>query len=362
MTLEVYLDPCTVNSRKVLAGLDLLGTQFHLNHVNYITSEHKGEKYLKINPHATVPSAVDDGNPITQSNAILMYAADRDGDNPAYPKDLKQRAEVNQWLLWEASAWFPSCYICLVEYVVKPLLKSEPNQSIIDAEAPNWHKLATILDNRFAKTKWLCGDQLTIADIAVAAPMHLHTAQHLPLDQYPNLKRWMTEDIEKLPCWQKTQGNVEKVLLPKGGSTNGTENVPSSVRARLNYTKNISPKLTELYFYESEAAKGIHEPGDDPHEVDFYDGWYRAKEFSIDTQGFSLHDFKTEFEKWEDEETTRTNFYPEVVNFLKKTIGAKKVTFVRPQRKTPRGGKSDRYFDLGVIGNIDAYQNSYRSA
>lgn len=31
--LEIYLDPCTVNSRKVLAGLDLLGTEYHLNHV-----------------------------------------------------------------------------------------------------------------------------------------------------------------------------------------------------------------------------------------------------------------------------------------------------------------------------------------
>ena len=61
MILEVYLDPCTVNSRKVLAGLDLLGTEFHLNHVDYLTREHKGEKYLKINPHATVPSAVDGG-------------------------------------------------------------------------------------------------------------------------------------------------------------------------------------------------------------------------------------------------------------------------------------------------------------
>ena len=49
------------------------------------------------------------------------------------------------------------------------------------------------------------------------------------------------------------------------------------------------------------------------------------KEFSIDIQGFSLHDFKTGFEKWEDEETTRTNFYPEVVDFLKKVVGAKQV-------------------------------------
>src|SRR5438270_852407 len=93
--LQVYLDPCTVNSRKVLAGLDLLGTQYNLNHVAYLT-----------------------------------------------------------------------------------------------------------------------GDDISIADIAVAAPMHLHAAQRLPLDDHPNLKRWMTEGIENLPCWQKTQAAVDKVLLP----------------------------------------------------------------------------------------------------------------------------------------------------
>ena len=211
--LQVYLDPCTVNSRKVLAGLDLLGTQFNLNHVDYFSGAHKGPEYMRINPHATVPAAGDGELAITESNAILAYAADAGGGS-AYPQDPKKRAAINAWLLWEASAWFPSCYIYLVEYVVKPLLKAQPDQAIIDAAAPRWHQLAGILDAQLAKAKWLTGDEVTIADIAVAAPMHLHAAQRLPLDQHPNLKRWLTEGIEKLPCWQKTQGAVDKALLP----------------------------------------------------------------------------------------------------------------------------------------------------
>jgi glutathione S-transferase len=141
-----------------------------------------------------------------------------------YPKDLKHRAAVNRWLLWEASAWFPSCYIYLVEYVVKPLLSAEPDQKVIDAEAPKWHQHASILDEQLGKTKFLAGDNITIADIAVAAPMHMHEAQRLPLEQHANLKRWMDE-IEKLPAWQKTQAAVDKALLPnkaaEGTSSNG---------------------------------------------------------------------------------------------------------------------------------------------
>ena len=161
----------------------------------------------------TIPAAKDGDCVITESNAILQYAADHSSNDSAYPKDLKTRAHVNRWLLWEASAWFGSCYKYLVQYVVMPLMKGEPDQKIIDEEAPNFHKLAGVLDAQLAKTKFLTGDQPTIADIAVAAPMHLHKASKLPLDEHPNLKRWM-DDIEQLPSWKKTQGAVDKALLP----------------------------------------------------------------------------------------------------------------------------------------------------
>ena len=212
--LEVYLDPCTVNSRKVLAGLDLLDTPYALHHVDYFAGAHKRPEFLAINPNGALPAATDGDFALSESNAILQYAADLSGSDKHYPRDLKQRADINRWLLWEAATWFPSCYTYLVEYVVKPLLKTEPDRAVIDKEAPNWHRLAGILDARLAKSKWLGGDTVTIADIAVAAPMHLHKQQHLPLDRHPNLDRWMA-DIEQLPCWQKTQGAVERALQPK---------------------------------------------------------------------------------------------------------------------------------------------------
>ena len=326
--LHVYLDPCTVNSRKVLAGLALLGTKYEYHYVDYFAGAQKSDEYKKINPMATVPAAVDGDLILTESNAILQYAADLNGTHPAYPKDLQQRADINRWLLWETSCWFQSCYVYLVEFVVKPLLNAEPDQAVIDTQAPKWCHLAGILDDRLSKRKWLTGDDVSIADIAVAAPMHLHAAQRLPLDKYPNLQNWIKE-IEKLSCWQQTQGAVEKALLPSTeNKANGADGVNSEsrVEAVFNYTKD-TPQLTELYFYETDAAKGIHEPGDDPHKMPVYDGWHRASSFSVDKEGFALHDFKTSFsyEQWEDETAVAKNFYPEVVDFLKKTQGAKRV-------------------------------------
>lgn len=216
MTIQVYCDPCTVNSRKVLAGLEQMKADYNQNYINYFTGQHKSAEYKKINPCATVPSATDGDLTITESNAILQYAADISGAESMYPKDLKKRALINKWLLWEACQWFPSCYIYLVEYVVKPLLQAEPDQKVIDGESERFNTLAGILNDQLSKTKWLTGDDVTIADFAVAAPMHLHEASHFPLEKYPHLKRWMTEGMEQLDSWKKTQGAVEKALLPNG--------------------------------------------------------------------------------------------------------------------------------------------------
>ena len=202
--MKIYADPITVNCRKVLAGLDLIGAPFELNHVDYFKAEQKEPAYLAINPNAALPAMADGDFVLWESNAILQYAADKVGNEAAYPRDLKTRADINRWLLWESSSWFPSCYVFLVENCVKPLLGSQPDPALLDAQAAQFHKLAGIVDARLAGRDWIAGKGPTIADIALAAPMHLHGWQQLPLGDHPNLKRWMTRNIENLPCWKKT--------------------------------------------------------------------------------------------------------------------------------------------------------------
>ncbi len=202
--MKIYADPITVNCRKVLAGLNLMNVPFERVHVDYFTGQHKAAAFKEINPNESMPAMVDGDFVLWESNAILQYAADKHGKSAFYPADLKTRADINRWLLWESSAWFPSTYVYLVENCVKPLLQAQPDPAVIAAQDPNFHKLAGILDARLAKSEWLTGSGPTIADIAIAAPMHLHPYQKLPLAEHPNLKRWMTERVEKLPCWDLT--------------------------------------------------------------------------------------------------------------------------------------------------------------
>ena len=97
--LEVYLDPATINSRKVLAGLELLGMPYEIKHVNYFAGAHKQPDYLALNPNGMLPAAKDGDYTLWESDAILQYAADLSGSDKHYPKDLKKRADINRWLL-----------------------------------------------------------------------------------------------------------------------------------------------------------------------------------------------------------------------------------------------------------------------
>ena len=123
--------------------------------------------------------------------------------------------------------------------------------------------------------------------------------------------------------------------ITSGSQTNGTTNgvangaddsASHTVQANFNYTKDVLPKLTELYFYDTLKAEGIHEPGDDPHTMTVHDGWSQKDRFTLDRSGFSVESFTSAYsDSWEDESLVREKFYPEVVDFVKKTLGAKRV-------------------------------------
>ena len=216
--MKLYYDPITVNCRKVVAGLDLLGAGYEDELLSYFGGDHKKPEFRAVNPNAELPALVDGDLVLWESNAILVYGAEKTRNETAYPADAKIRADIARWLLWECSKWFDGCYVYLVQNVVNPILDSTPDQAVLDAHEPVFRGLASILEAALEGREWLCADNPTIADIAVAAPMHLHAVQKLPLDDYPNIRGWIAR-VEALPCWQNSDPvpHIPAELLAKLG-------------------------------------------------------------------------------------------------------------------------------------------------
>ena len=81
---------------------DYLGLDYEWVPLDILTGATRTDEFLKINPFGQVPTAVlPDGSILTQSNAIAVHLAESAG-NKLFGANAFQRAEVFQWLFWEA--------------------------------------------------------------------------------------------------------------------------------------------------------------------------------------------------------------------------------------------------------------------
>lgn len=99
---------------------------------------------------------------------------------------------------------------------------------------------------------------------------------------------------------------------------------PRTVRATMNYTvDNGMPP--DYYFYEPDPAVKLNPPGTDPREVDIHDAWPDVDRLSLDREGFELHEFDPSFTDFDDDAKIHASFYPQVIDFVKRNTGAKRV-------------------------------------
>jgi hypothetical protein len=96
------------------------------------------------------------------------------------------------------------------------------------------------------------------------------------------------------------------------------------VLATLNYTADDGT-APEVYFYEPPAGTLVKPPGDDPRKMQIFDGWSHASNFSLDREGFELKEFENAFERFDDAEAVRTEFYGPVAEFVRDSVGARRV-------------------------------------
>jgi hypothetical protein len=110
------------------------------------------------------------------------------------------------------------------------------------------------------------------------------------------------------------------------GATTSKKALPEVVHANFNYSDETS-QLTEVYFYDHPSAAAVHLPGGCAHTMPVHNAWSRnaSKPFSVDVEGFELQPFKTAYTDWSNDEAVRSTFYPEIVEFLKRTTGASRV-------------------------------------
>jgi GSH-dependent disulfide-bond oxidoreductase len=163
-----------------------------------------GSGFVAVNPNSKIPALMDRSGPtpfrVFESGAILLHLAEKFG--AFIPKDPKGRAECLSWLFWQMGS-APYLGGGFGHFYAYAPIKIE---YAIDRFAMEVKRQLDVLDRRLAESKYLAGDEYTIADIAVwpwygamSKGLLYGGGEFLSVHEYKNVIRW-TDEIAARPA------------------------------------------------------------------------------------------------------------------------------------------------------------------
>ncbi len=181
----------TPNGKKISIMLEEIGYEYKVINIDLNKGDQFKPEFKKISPLSKIPVIIDQDNSknIFESGAILMYLAEQSGKF----YDTKDRLEINQWLMAQMG-------------YVGPMLGQHhqfhhynPGKSQFGEE--RYFKISKRiyeeLEERLSKSRFLAGENYTIADIGTFPWIARHEWHDIGLKNFKNLTRWYVEISER---------------------------------------------------------------------------------------------------------------------------------------------------------------------
>ncbi len=181
----------TPNGKKISIMLEEIGYEYKVINIDLNKGDQFKPEFKKISPLSKIPVIIDQDNSknIFESGAILMYLAEQSGKF----YDTKDRLEINQWLMAQMG-------------YVGPMLGQHhqfhhynPGKSQFGEE--RYFKISKRiyeeLDARLSQSRFLAGENYTIADIGTFPWIARHEWHDIGLKNYKNLTKWYVEISER---------------------------------------------------------------------------------------------------------------------------------------------------------------------
>jgi glutathione S-transferase len=204
--MKLYMHPVSMTSRAVRLFIHENKIPCDEQLVDLMTGEHLKPPYTGINPNKLVPVLEDGDLRLTESSAIIKYLADKT-NSPAYPKDLKKRAKVNEMMDWFNTQFYRDFGYGMAYPQIFPHHK-RPTDDVQTAtiawgqeRAKGWLQ---ILNDYWIgpNNQYVCGNEITIADYLGIALTTLGEVIRCDFSQYPNVTRWIG-NMKKLKSWNE---------------------------------------------------------------------------------------------------------------------------------------------------------------
>jgi len=190
--IEVY-SWATPNGHKVHIMLEECALPYHAVPVDIGAGDQFRPEFLAISPNNKIPAITDpdgpDGRPISlfESGAILLYLAAKTGR--FLPPDTRGRYGVLQWLMFQMGSVGPMLGQAHHFRIYAP----EKIGYAIDRYTNEARRLYRVMNDRLAKSRYIAGDDYSIADIAIFPWLRSWKNQGIDWSEFPHLKGWFDE-------------------------------------------------------------------------------------------------------------------------------------------------------------------------
>jgi len=184
----------TPNGRKVSIMLEELGLEYEYRLVDILAGDQFKPEFLKLNPNNKQPVLVDSDGPggelvLAESGAILLYLAEKHGR--FLPTAPRERAICHQWLMFQMGGVGPM----FGQHAHFSFYAKDKHPYSMERYANEVKRLLKVLNDRLGQSRYLAGDDYTIADMATY-PYVLRQVDLRP-DELANLARWAKEIGER---------------------------------------------------------------------------------------------------------------------------------------------------------------------
>ena len=180
--------------------LNELGQKVKLENVRVAEGQPRNPEFLKANPRGQVPVLIEeDGNPIREGGAIITYLLDKH-HSPMMPKSGKARAKALEWLMFANATLHPT--YGRIFFAMRNVADQNVKEQIFKVTAEQINKLWAEVDEQLAKTKYICGDEISAADILLAVIANWGIGMFpFVIKRGENLKR-MLKDVSSHPAFK----------------------------------------------------------------------------------------------------------------------------------------------------------------
>ncbi len=181
----------TPNGKKISIMLEEISYEYKVTKVDINKNEQFKSEFTKISPFSKIPAIIDHKNnqKIFESGAILIYLAEKSGK--FYEK--KNKLQIDQWLMAQMGS-------------VGPLIGQYHyfyhfNKGLSEFSEKRYFKITKniyqVLDRQLSNSKYLAGEDYSIADIATWPWIARHHWHDIGLNNYKHLKNWYTSISER---------------------------------------------------------------------------------------------------------------------------------------------------------------------